>query len=673
MPTDGNRERSEPYSRRDALKLFSATAGVGLIAGCSQNDGDGGDGGGSDGSDGSDGGGSDGGGGETTAGDGGSTAQMVDQPLRWAAARSGDPLTEHETNPYSPKNYDETIRLIYARTGGESLTTGQWMNLDEVNHNEDNPSEIDEENNEQRLTIKDGVHWHRGTEVVDEVTAEDWKTSLELGRRMTPQENRPEEPLVVGWRVEGENDKTLVRELNPNGWNANMASGLWRIQIDWYRDGWGADKLEAIKSASTVEERNSIRTEVQEKSVTLSDDPLLSGPWMLENVNQNKAQFTRNPEHWSAGETNFDNFELVRLGGGGNAGYQGLQTDRIDIEQGGLPSAVTNVPENVAEVSSAPGANFGWALVINYGGDKVDPWLHADHENGVVPARAGKIRQAISHVISENEIIQNQLGSRAASAISPYEKQTIIGTSAAAERFPDVVDKLERTDDQDMDLAAERLESAGLTKDGENWVKPNGETLSLTLQSYASNRAMMETIKEDLDTFGIDVEHSTPESSVVFSELDQGSFGAAQVWNSANGPFEGELDTRFSPGSWYDSRRVIDYEIPAEIGDYGGEATETFNAGEAWKQLATQSVDENDEVLPKMIWTFAYHMPNIILFPYPNQTMVNTTNFEWPQPMPEKADNGVATATDEHHPVWGATENWRQLRRGIPSITAKER
>ncbi|MFC7196876.1 ABC transporter substrate-binding protein [Halosimplex aquaticum] len=304
-------------------------------------------------------------------------------------------------------------------------------------------------------------------------------------------------------------------------------------------------------------------------------------------------------------------------------------------------------------------------------GDKVDPWFHADHDNGVVPARAGKLRQAIAHVISESDIIQNQLGSRAASAISPWKKQTLIGTPAAADRFPDVVSKLETTSGQNTDVATKRMESVGLTKENGKWVKPNGEQLSLTIQSYASNRAMFETIKEDLNSFGIAVEHSTPESSVVFSELSEGSFGAAQVWTSADGPYEGEVEVRFSPSAWYDSRRVIDYEIPPEIGDYEGEASETFNAGEAWKQLATQSVEENDKVLPKIIWTFAYHMPNIILFPYPNQTMVNTRHFEWPQPMPEKASNGVATATDEHHPVWGATENWRQLRRGIPSITGK--
>ncbi len=673
MPTDGN-PGSGPYSRREALKGLSAVSGIAILAGCSQNGDDGSGGGANDVSDGgtsgSDG-GSDGGAGDGS--DGGSTAQMVDTPLRWAAARSGDPLTEHETNPFSPKNYDETIRLIYARLGGQSLTTGQWMNLDEVKHSEEQPSEIDEENNEQRITIKDGVHWHRGTEIVDEVTAEDFKVSEELARRMTPQANRAENPLVVGWEVEGDNDKTLVRKLNPDGWNANLATGLWRIQIDQYRDGWYAGKLQAIKDATTVEERNSIRTEVQEYSETLADDPLLSGPWMLENVNQNKAEFTRNPDHWSAGAANFDNFELVRLGGGGNSGYQGLASDKIDIEQGGLPSAISNAPQNVTEVSSAPGASFGWTFVINYGGDKVDPWLKADHDNGVVPARAGKIRQAIAHVMSEQDIIQNQLGSRAASAISPWEKQTLIGTPAAAERFPDVVDKLEVTAGQNTDVAAERLESAGLTKEGGMWVKPNGEPISFTIQSYAGNRAMFETIKEDLNSFGFDVEHSTPESSVVFSELSEGSFGAAQVWTSADGPYEGEVEARFSPGAWYDSRRVIDYEIPAEIGDYEGETSETFNAGEAWKQLATQSVEANNEVLPKIIWTFAYHMPNIILFPYPNQTIVNTRHFEWPQPMPEKADNGVATATDEHHPVWGATENWRQLRRGIPSITGKTR
>jgi hypothetical protein len=672
MPTDGNPER-KPYTRRDALKALSAVSGVAVVAGCGGN-GDGGSDGGSDGgADGGSDGGSDGGadGGSDGGSDSTPTQQMVSQPLRWAAARSGDPLTDHEVNPFNPKNYDETVRLVYARLGGQSLTTEEWMDLDEVRHNDSNPSMFDQEANEQRLTIKDGVHWHRGTEIVDEVTAEDFKLSEELARRMTPQANRPENPMVVGWEVEGDNNKTLVRKLNPDGWNANLANGLWRIQIDQYRDGWYAGKLEEIKNASTVEARNSIRTEIQERSNTLSDDPLLSGPWMLESVNQNKAEFKRNPEHWSAGETNFDSFQLVRLGGGGNSGYQGLATDRIDIEQGGLPSAVSNVPQNVAEVSSAPGANFGWTFVINYGGDKVDPWLHADQDNGVVPARAAKIRQAIAHVISGSEIIKNQLGSRAASAISPWEKQTIIGTPAARERFPDVVSKLETTAGQNTDVAAQRMRDAGLSKEDGMWVKPNSETVSMTIQSYASNRAMFETIKEDLNSFGLDVEHSTPESSVTFSELGKGSFGAAQVWTSANGPFEGEVQSRFDPAAWYDSRRVVDYKIPPEIGDYEGEATETFNAGEAWQQLATQSVEENSEVLPKIIWTFAYHMPVIILFPYPNQTMVNTRHFQFPQPMPEKASNGVATATEDHHPVWGATENWRQLRRGIPSITGK--
>jgi len=654
MPFDDDNTSGTPYSRRDALKGLSAASGLVLLAGC------GGGGGGDGGDDGDD-------GGDTTT----TAQQMVSQPLRWAAARSGDPLTNHEVNPFNPKNYDETVRLVYARLGGQSLTTGQWMNLDEVNASETSPAEIDQENNEQLITLKDGVHWHRGTETVDPVTAEDFMLSERLNRAMTPQASRPENPLVVDWSVEGPNDKTLVRKLNPDGWNANMANQLWRIQIDQYRDGWAGEKLQQIQDASTTEAKNNLRTEVNKRSITLSDNPLLSGPWMLESVNQNKGIFKRNPEHWSAGEANFNRFELVRLGGGGNAGYQGLATDRIDIEQGGLPSAITNVPQEIAEISSKPGANFGWTFVINYGGDRVDPWLHADHENDIVRARTGRIRQAISHVIDEADIIQNQLGSRAAAAISPWEKQTIVGTPAAAERFPDVVSQLETTSGSNTEVAAERLRQAGLSKEDDMWVKPNGETLSLTIQSYASNRATFETIKEDLNAFGLDVEHSTPETSVVFSQLSEGSFGGAQVWTSANGPFEGEVGGRFDPNAWYDSRRVINYEIPPTIGDYEGEATETFAAGEAWKQLASQSVEENNEILPKLIWTFAYHQPVMLLFPFPNQTIVNDRNFQWPQPMPEKADNGVATATEEHHPVWGATENWRQLRRGIPSITGK--
>lgn len=648
MSSDDAGDRTVPsgYSRRDALKAASTVAGTTLIAGCS-----GGSGGGGSGTTESE---------QTTTTSGSSDTSAT---FRWPSQRGDSPLTDHETNPFNAKAPDETIRLIYARLGGRSLTTGKWMNLDETGW------EFDEENNEQRLTIKDDVYWHQGTKIVDPVNAHDWKLTAELGRRMVPKESRAEEPLVTGWRVEGKNDKTLVRELNKNGWNRNLAEELWRVQIDTYRKGWAADKLEELKSATTKKEKNKVRSEIKKHSVKLSEDPILSGPWMVENVNPNEATFKRNPKHWSNEATNYNKLKLLRLGGGQNAGFLGLKTDRIDMNAGSLPASVKNAPKNIKQVSSAAGASYGLDLIINYGGDKVDPIL-TPGDSDVVGTQPAKVRQAISLAIDPKSIVKNEIGPRASSSISPYPKQTLIGTKAAKQRFPDVVSKLESTLDPQPEKAQERLRAAGLSKEDGTWVKPDGKPLKLELQSFPWSRSSISTIKEDLNAIGIKAEHTVMESSVLFSQLTEGSFSTAQTWHSADGPYESEVRNYFKPGSWPDINRPQKFKIPPTIGDYEGEATETVDAVELTNKLAIQSTEKNNEILPKLIWTFAYHLPGIILHPGPNSTTINTQHFDWPEPVPEVKD-GVAVATDEHHPIWGVTENWRQLRRGVEGLDAK--
>jgi hypothetical protein len=172
--------------------------------------------------------------------------EFVDTTFRYGWARD-QPLTNTELNIWNAQSEMELVWPMMARMGGLSLATGDWVNADIAGWT------VDTDEDQLRITIKDNVYWTQGGEVIDPVTGADWALKDELDWRMTPQESRPDNPTVTGWHESDDDPKVYVRELNHEGYNdQRITGGFWRTPIPTYRNDWYADKLEALKDASTT-------------------------------------------------------------------------------------------------------------------------------------------------------------------------------------------------------------------------------------------------------------------------------------------------------------------------------------------------------------------------------------------------------------------------------------
>ncbi|MFB6120816.1 MAG: ABC transporter substrate-binding protein [Halobacteriaceae archaeon] len=592
--------------------------------------------------------GGDGGNGSSTTTSG---PKIVEDTLKWHLRETSTDIPSANLNWWAANPNGDLSRQVYTHTGTDSETHNyDWIPLSVLGWTED------QENNELRVQVREDVYWTQGGETIDPFTAGDLKTWFELQRRMTPKKNRPENPAVVGWRVEGDNDRTFVMELNPNGYNIEVVtSDLESQYITTYRNGFFGTKLEELRSASTKEEKSAIRKEVANKEITLADDPPICTPWMLETANPQTARFTLNEDHWVAKSdaTTPRTLEIKVVGGGSSAGYQALKSGDIHISDTQIPDSIPNnsVPDQVKQVTYATAA--GWTLKMNYGG-KIDPYMGIDtdkpREEWVAGAQQAKVRQGIGHAIKFSDVLANHLGSRAADLIDPFQKAHPSSVHRVKGRFPDFYENdLPSYTARDLEMAAQRFEEAGLTKEGGTWTKPNGDPLKFVIQASSTDVSMMRTIHNDLKDFGVKTELQTL-GSQVWKHYNQGSYGAVMGWNQDKLPVGLEARGHLVPGAVWPAGPVPEkYKVPP-IGEMDAEPTETVHPRELTKGFETENPSAHAEATKKLVWTYAYHLTNIPLMPWMGGFMVNDEAMNWAQPAP---DGTFAVPNEDHDPLYG--------------------
>lgn len=681
MPNDGTRN-SDSLSRREILKRVGAAGSVAAIAGCSGN-GDGSDGG-------------DGGGGtdinvvtatptDTPGGTGGTETESptptdeptpipkVDTTFRYSWNRDTS-LPEANLNMFAPNSSGELAWPVYARFGKPLVANpDHWVNCDVESW------EFDTDNDELHITFKDGVKWHQGGEVIDDLTGEDYAMQNHFGRLMTqanPDASTAENPTVTGFDFDG---KTYIAHLNPEGYNQQIIeSGFPRTRVWMYRDFW-RDDYESLQNASTQDAMAEARTNVVEKTITLADDPPLSGPGMLENVTTQGADFRRFEEHWAYDETNWEHQRFVKLSGSSGADYQAAVTDNIDYNNK-IPNTVDDPPEHIHQMFVKSGAGFGEALLINYGGG-ADSWFGFEGsepaQDNTAGKRQAKARQAVAWAINGPQVTQNRHGKYAGQFTSPLSKVVPGNPSAIQQTFPDVWEAAPpMLQGPNAEKAQEALRASGLSQEGGTWVKPNGDEFIVEIESFPWSRDLVETIVTNLNDAGINSEHIVQEQSVLFGNLGGGDFGVAQSWHGLNGPLSvsvpgwltrnGSWETRYTPNT---------FEAPP-VGEWDAEPTEEYDPVELSSALETTSFEEHKDELRQLTWVWMYHVPGIPIAPNPSSAAWNDTHFEFPKhPDRSSGTNGRYACPGDASvaaPVYGVGQPFRMIRRGLDRENAPQ-
>jgi peptide/nickel transport system substrate-binding protein len=631
-----SQDASEVDSELTRRHLLSIAVGgsTAAIAGCA-GDGDGGDGNGD-------------------GGDGGAkwvTPKNDDEAFRFTAAHH-DPITEFELNPWNSTASDDST-VYHAYLARYSTLINDYVNIDIADW------EVDQENDEFRITLKDKLQWHSMDDGnIAPVTAEDMVFQERMERAMTPEGARSDHPLVTGFTTDGE--KTFVAELNPDGYNEELVKNqlLAGYNLNHYRDGPLVPKFEELQDATTTDESDQIRSEVAEMSIKVRDD-IFNGPWMLKSVNDQEGRFEINPEHWAYEEFNFKEHTINTFGDIGRR-YPLVAQDKIDAIDELIPGDVENSPPHV-KTTVAPDKR-GRCLMLNYNTEQSqnDPIYNEP-----------KVRQALAYALDGEQIRQNALNPH---RFSQRGRITGLHERHAREEFgDDVYEQFPMYGPgAEIEKATQKMEEAGLSKENGQWMKPDGTALSYIHESFDWDRRRSQTLVQQLKDFGINAEHQAKDTNVLASAYwGSGNWSSAMIHYDNGPPNSGAIARHLEHGVSMVSPPE-EFQVPpmSEFGNVDAEPTETIRPSDLIQKFRSTPETELTEKIKQLAWVFAYNLPGIPLMKGGINNMFNYFYFDFPQPV-EVGQPGQVTS-DNSHEVYGIDRAQYVLIHGVGGTQARE-
>jgi|GEM_PF-4196388 len=640
MPNSGNRgyrQLLEQLSRREMLGM--SVAGAAFLAGCA-GDGDGGDGGDSTPTMGSSGdpvgvGNTDTPGDDTPSDDPTDTptgsSEILDRTMRH---HTYVPPSDTNLNPFSPQAswhnrlYTNRLFSLWDSTRGELSARNGIGSAEDWGYRETDGTP------EFWVRIRDGMKWSAGPEADSglhnsDFVAQDIVNQNKLNRLMIPESDRPENPIETGFYAE--DDRTAVWELRPGEFNEIsqriniLTQWFW---FDTHRNGPLTAALEDLESASTENERQNIRTNViQSKDMGLLEKPV-SGPWRPVDFDNQRILFELNTDDLAAstngGPLNFSNFELIWLGD--TSFVRAMGENEIDVHQDPVPAG------------SAPSDNMHEIDAAELGGSKIHiNYYDEGHEKAFM--NEPKFRWALAHAINRPQAARN--GGR---LVQPVFKQTGDEDSQVENLLPDLYPKLRGyqrlmdggTREEDLELATQYLEDIGCSKNGNQWMDPNGNELVLPL--LAINLTLWQpqarTVASNLRDFGITVELSLKDETTVTAQAQRGDYTAMMdKWGGfAYYPlnFDQGWEERGTSNEVYKTPDVL--TAPETIGDFESSSMVEIDGPKLYSDIQREPDPEAaNEMARQLAWAHNYNLPSIQIGSSGSGTPINTNGkWNWP-------------------------------------------
>ncbi|WP_247004588.1 ABC transporter substrate-binding protein [Halosolutus gelatinilyticus] len=375
------------------------------------------------------------------------------------------------------------------------------------------------ENQQLRATMQDSLTWHNG----DPVTAEDYARSFKLAVLA----NEPISQYIDDARedVYAEDDTTLVIDMddtyNPAGLLSNSLVG---VLIFAHEELYGGI-IDQYEDAGSEDQISNVQTELVEMNVRGEDlEPYACGPFELDEIDTQGARFTVYEDYpWSDIQQNLEeNYDVDLSDYPDELDYES-QFSRFFSERPSLDQAAINGEidgtdgieiddQNELENAYPDDADYipiisGWtdAFVFNWrNGEHADMW------------RDARVRKAFAHIIDFEGVTRQYHGSWG-EIDNNFDGMSPPMTSSVSDGFHDSL----TTYEQDHDRAAELLREAGLTKEGGQWYKPNGEQFVAPWKAPSNVQYQqdgMEYAASNLSEFGIESNVETVEGTTYFGE-----------------------------------------------------------------------------------------------------------------------------------------------------------
>ena len=335
----------------------------------------------------------------------------------------------------------------------------------------------------------------------------------------------------------------------------------------------------------------------------LNEDPVGTGPWVLDRFENQVYELKANPTYWQEGRPYIAGVSMPALPSN-DAIHLALLNGEIDWTANFIPDIdsvfVSKDPDHFGYFFPPVGATV--ALYLN---------------TEVAPFDDPNVRKAVSMALDRDQIV----------SIAMYDYTHPADTTGLSDAFDSVKDEEAKNagwTDRNLDEANRLLDEAGLTKDGEWRTDGNGTKLSYELNvvsGWSDWVQSCELIAGHLKEVGIEAVVTPYDYTPWFERVSSGDFTMSIGWG-----FQG-------PTQLNHFRALMSEQSYYPIGDN--------RAGENWIRfkdpvvdellpqiVAEGDVDQQNELFKELQRRFAELAPAVPLFPGPQWGQYNTNRFE---------------------------------------------
>lgn len=419
--------------------------------------------------------------------------------------------------------------------------------------------------------------------------------------------------------------------------------------------------LERYRNAGTSEEVNSISGDLSSDRIPLerlAENGWGSGMYELQStddIGSEGATLHIRGDHPNAEHTNVDRLELLWAS---EDRRQTLQTNgRIDFEDGIVsPQSSTNreaLPDHMQELVRWLNPTTGNQWLMNW---------HNKHLSRLW------VRRALVEAIDWRQVSVNGWGDQGAAPVS-YDTY-LLDAEAESTFSEDFLDQLHTySRGQNLENANEYMRRAGYSREGDEWVGPDGDTATLQVMAQGGNNSAMnagQTITQTLRSWGVVADFEAPGFGTWSNRLnpeDQGlDFDTSIFWSDTPTVF-GKYNDR---GAWWGEalyggsptagsvseltaedevdtqNKPVTVELPQEVGsieapDQAGRNPDLENGREVDMFEVVNGIrnpENSEEEIQELYRTCAqyynFYVPDFLF----NQTVSgawgNVRDFDWP-------------------------------------------
>lgn len=391
-------------------------------------------------------------------------------------------------------------------------------------------------------------------------------------------------------------------------------------------DFWDKIKLGASSDPAQADAAKAARDEITalgKKLIAFGPQKDVSaGPFTLESVNASEAILVKNKNFYAADKIGP---EKVRL-----RNYTGNEQVWNYLTAGELDTApYTSTPTNVVEqILKVPGSQKITGL------SQVSAALAFNQK--YPPFDKVEVRRALAYLIDRGQV--QKIGEPDSGKVAEHTHGLIedaavkwIGADEVGKLNPYPVDKAK---------AETLLIQAGLAKQGNAWLLPDGKPFTFKIQvpnGFSDWVAGAKNIASQLTDAGIAVETQTSADFAVYQkEMGEGKYPVG-FWLIALGPSTYNAYARLyaSANGWTAFGGKLTHKPAGEGGNWIGspetstiEGLGTVNPGELTYQLSQLPVDQAKETIIKLARYTNDQLPMIQMWNYINVQFVNTTRYE---------------------------------------------